>query len=111
MLQVDETTTYIEYIEEQRRVRVQDLMKDYGFLTLAGLYWLAEGENRFGCNPGAESGTACGTDIILPPNTAPDFCGILTLSQGKVTIEVADGVEIVTATGEKVSKRLLQGDH
>ena len=39
-------------VEQWRSARVASLTSDNGWLTLAGLYWLKEGENTFGRAPG-----------------------------------------------------------
>ena len=63
-----------------------DSRAERGWLNLAGLYWLGEGENSFGSDPG--------NDIIFPQK-ADAFCGSLMLSeQGKVTLKVKEGVRI-----------------
>src|SRR6202050_2311561 len=38
-------------VNEWRTKRVNSLTSDSGWLTLAGLFWLREGENTFGRNP------------------------------------------------------------
>ena len=43
---------------------------DGGWLTLAGLFWLKEGPNRFGTDPSS--------DFVLPPGTAPARADALT---------------------------------
>ena len=39
-------------VESWRATRAKGLVSDSGWLTLAGLYWLKEGENSFGRDPG-----------------------------------------------------------
>ena len=46
-----------------RDQRESRLKSDTGWLTLAGLFWLKEGENRFGADPN--------NDIALPEGSAP----------------------------------------
>lgn len=94
---------YVADIAKAREQRVQELLKDYSFLTLAGLYWLTEGKNCFGSDPA--------NAIAVPPDSAPDFCGNFYLTGGKVAIEVAPGVEVTTSAGDRVTKMTLKGDH
>ena len=55
-------------VTEGRARRIEALKSDEGWLTLAGLFWLKEGENRFGRDGG--------NDLVLenprsPPIAAP----------------------------------------
>ena len=72
-----------------------------GWLTLAGLYWLEEGENSFGSDPA--------NDIVFA-DKADAFGGTLVLEDSIVTIRVAEGVDI-TSDGTPVRELLLFNDH
>lgn len=61
----------IEQWKEQRLTRLQ---RDDGWLTLAGLFWLKEGENRFG--------TDSTNVIVLPRGTSPSVAGSVWLEKG-----------------------------
>ena len=58
--------------------RLASLTKDDGWLTLVGLFWLKEGENKFGSD--------AKNPIVLPKDKAPAFAGSLWLEQGHVRL-------------------------
>lgn len=99
MIKTDE---YVTHVEEQRQQRVKELLKDFGFFTLAGLFWLEEGVNRFGTDPSNE--------IVLPPQSAPDFCGHFRLENGQVVVEIAPDVKVTKREGGLVTSMILQSD-
>lgn len=76
---------YINSIKKWREDRINRLKSESGWLNLAGLYWLKEGQNTFG--------SAKDNDIIFP-STAPEHIGILTLQDSSVTADINPGVEI-----------------
>jgi len=92
---------YQKEIEAWRQAREARLRSDDGWLTVAGLFWLKEGENQLGSDPGAT--------VVLPAHSAPARAGILRVHKGKVTIEPAAGVAI-TLGGKPVGKMDLRGD-
>jgi uncharacterized protein (DUF1684 family) len=95
------TDDYQKGIEAWRQAREARLRSDTGWLTVAGLFWLKEGENRLGSDPSAE--------VVLPAHSSPARAGILRLEKGQVTIEPAAGVNIVLG-GQPVGKRVLRSD-
>ena len=60
-----------------RRAREAALRADGGWLTVAGLFWLHDGANRFGRDPSS--------DIVLPDG--PPHAGVFELHNGKVMAE------------------------
>ena len=93
---------YLQMVEEWKKNRVETLKQPIGWLRLAGMEWLEEGENRFGS--GEE------VDIRFPEGAMPDFSGTFVLEDGVVTMKVADGVEI-THNGEPVTELVMdRGD-
>ncbi|MEM7129150.1 MAG: DUF1684 domain-containing protein [Chloroflexota bacterium] len=97
---------YIAKVEESRKQRDAELTVDLGWLTLVGLFWLQEGENRFG--------TATDNDLILSGSHAPPYGGILHLdslqADGKaVTLRVEPGVTM-SVMDEPITERVLQSD-
>ena len=66
-------------IEEWRQKQFTRLSGDQGWLTLCGLFWLNEGENKMG----ADSSNR----IIFPPGTSPAYAGSLWLEHGAVRLQ------------------------
>ena len=71
-------TTYQSEIAEWRRAREERLKAEGGWLSVAGLFWLREGANRFG--------TDAANDIVLPDG--PAKAGLFELRNGKVTVTI-----------------------
>ncbi|HLE69230.1 MAG TPA: DUF1684 domain-containing protein [Vicinamibacteria bacterium] len=86
-----EDAAYLREIESWRAERETNLKKDGSWLTVAGLYWLREGENTVGADPE--------NDFVLPEGTAPAFVGAFTFENGKVGFRAREGVT-VTQKGE-----------
>lgn len=70
--------SYEASIAQWQKTRAERLTSDSSWLTLAGLYWLKEGDNRIGS--GKEN------DVVFPAK-APQSVGTLTLANGKVTLK------------------------
>ncbi len=71
-------TAYQTEIAQWRHQREEGLKGDGGWLTVAGLFWLHEGVNPFGTDPGNE--------IVLPDGGAK--AGVFELHDGKVTVKM-----------------------
>jgi len=67
---------YIQQINEWHTKRVERLKEKDSWLSLAGLYWLNEGENSFGSDKS--------NDIVFPKGKAADFMGWFDLNNGEV---------------------------
>ncbi len=87
-------------VEQWRQKREAALKAEDGWLTLTGLAWLKEGENRVGSDPGA--------DVVLPPGT-PAKVGTITLHAGKAQFTAAGGVH-VAINGKPASSAELKSD-
>jgi len=92
---------YVREIETWRRERLQRLTADGGWLTVAGLVWLAPGANTFGAD-GANA-------VVLPAHSAPPRAGTFVLEKGRVRVEVHAGVP-VTLGGKPVTRTELRSD-
>jgi len=92
--------SYRKQIEAWRAERVAKLKADGGWLTVAGLFWLAPGRNRFGAAPGNE--------LVLPASS-PAHAGAFVLEGGHVSVEVDRGVT-VTLAGKPVTRAALRSD-
>jgi len=72
--------------EEWKETRIKNLKAPSGFLNLAGLYWLKQGENTFGSDSS--------NDIIFPSGM-PGTIGILNWMSNQVNVfQLIEGVSI-----------------
>lgn len=89
----DATDAYVAEIEQWHHGRVDRLTAETGWLSLIGLFWLDEGINTLGSEPGS--------DVVLPTSKAPRRVGTLTLRGDQVHLQVAENVSI-SREGEAV---------
>ncbi|MGH7454048.1 MAG: DUF1684 domain-containing protein [bacterium] len=75
---------YLGEIRAWQQQRIESLKSSTGWLNLAGLFWLREGENT----AGSDSTNA----IILPKDKAPDFIGSFILQDSIVTFKARPGM-------------------
>lgn len=95
------TASYEKKIKTIRRKRDEETASDpLHWLNLAGLFWLEEGDNTFG--------NAENNKIILLALPQP-HCGIFHLSNELVTLQPAEGVNIML-NGETAKLRPLRTD-
>lgn len=83
-----------------RAKKLEDLVGENGWMSLAGLYWLNEGRNLVGSNPMCE--------VVLPEH-APTFLGIVELRGKTARLQVAEGVQ-VQVNGKPVQKTILKSN-
>lgn len=93
--------SYEQELEQWRAKRLANLKGEEGWLSLIGLFWLKEGENRFGSDPAGE--------IVLPEGKSPAQAGTLRLAGGRVTLEARPGSGIRSG-GRDVSTLELKSD-
>jgi len=79
--------SYAESILAWRRKLDESLRAEEGWLALAGLFWLREGENSIGSDPA--------NDVALPAGSAPERVGWVGLEGGRARLRIAPGVEAV----------------
>lgn len=84
-----------------RQKRVEELTGEGGWLSLAGLFWLKQGQNRFGSAPSNE--------IVLPRNRAPRLSGSLWLTRGVVRLKAKPDAGI-THNGARATNLVLASD-
>ena len=94
-------TSYKAEIEQWRKEREANLRKDNGWLSVAGLFWLKNGENRVG--------TAAIDEIALPPQSAAARVGSFLFRNGKTVFTAESGVE-VRAAGKPVRTLEMKPD-
>jgi len=92
---------YRAEVRKWREERETRLKADGGWLTVAGLFWLKEGANRFGTDPG--------NDIVLPAGSAPARAGVFTFAAGRTTVTLEPGVA-ATIAGKAVTTADLKSD-
>ena len=83
-------------IQKWQTNRLASLTKEDGWLTLVGLFWLKEGENRFGSdtkNP-----------VVLPKDKAARIAGSLWLEKGKVRLDARPEANVFVVNGPDVDK-------
>ena len=94
-------STYVAQIEKWRQTREENLKKDDGWLTVAGLFWLRQGENSVG--------TGESNQIVLPRGSAPSRVGVFFLEGEKARFVAERGVP-VTSSGRRVESLDLRSD-
>ena len=92
--------SYIADHEEWRKSRLERLKSERGWLNLAGLFWLKEGENSFGSDPS--------NTIVFPENFPPNG-GSLILKDRTITLN-ADPAAAIRVGGEPITRAELKSD-
>ena len=82
---IEDETSYIKSIEQWQQDRLEGLKAKDGWLNLAGIYWLKQGEQSFGSDPS--------NDIVFPEK-AEDFIGTITVKDEVAYIKVNDEAEL-----------------
>src|SRR5215472_6005037 len=88
-------------IDGWRAQRLAALTSDDGWLTLAGLFWLKDGDNSFG--------RAAGNALVLDNPALTEHCGTFTVSGHAVRFTAAPGSG-VTHDGQPVQSLALAPD-
>jgi uncharacterized protein (DUF1684 family) len=96
---VDEA--YLAELEEWHRERSERLGSETGWLTVVGLHWLKEGENRFGTDPVNE--------VVLPEAAKVSYGGSLFLEGGEITVRPSEGTDL-RLRGEPVVETKIESD-
>lgn len=89
---------YEEKVLAWRADRYNSLVRENGWLALAGLYWLNEGRNLVGSNRLCE---------VILPERAPTFIGVVELKGKIARLTVAEGVRM-KVNGRLVEKAVLK---
>lgn len=82
--------SYKQSVEKWRQDYETKLTSDDGWLTVSGLFWLHEGQNRFGSDPHG--------DIVLPAGTGPATAGYFDFHAGKTVVHVKSDTHIAWLT-------------
>ena len=91
--------TYAKEIEAWQNERWKSLKSEDGWLTLLGLFWLKEGENKFGSDAANE--------IVLPKDKVSAYLGTIIVKDGTVRFNAPPGF---TVDGKPVSRLELRSD-
>jgi uncharacterized protein (DUF1684 family) len=91
---------YENEILEWRARKYDELVRENGWLALAGLFWLKKGRNLVGSNIMCE---------ITLPERAPTFLGIVEVRGKTIRLQVAQGVR-VEINGKVAEKAILKSD-
>src|SRR5205809_1211995 len=106
-------SAYQQSVEKWRQAYESRLKSDTGWLTVTGLFWLHEGENRFGSDPL--------NDIVLPAEAVPPVAGSFDFHARKTVVHVnpevpllvkakaADGAQLQSDAGDAVPDVLTIG--
>jgi uncharacterized protein len=96
-------TSYVQQMEQWRALREARLKADGGWLTVAGLFWLNDGDNT--------AGAAAGCDIRLPAGSVPEHVGVFHLHDGKTSFRAAEGAGVaVNGTPEQTAELKSDAD-
>ena len=102
-----ETTTlgsckqdYEQCLDQWKTDRLAFLKSEAGYLNLAGLYWLTEGQNSFGSN--------ADNDIVFPANAEPSI-GTFNLQDGEVQMNVSPDQDVLHRD-KSIKHILMAGD-
>jgi uncharacterized protein len=93
--------SYRRNIEQWRADHQRQLAKDYGWLTVVGLDWLKEGDNRVGADPSSE--------VPLPAGSAPERVAVIRYHAGQAILHPSAGVAL-TLNGRPAHETALRED-
>ncbi len=93
-------TNYEAEVEQWHARRLERLQRDDGWLSLIGLHFLEEGENRIGTGENIQ---------IQLPGEHPAYLGSIHLEEGRFRFVSAEGVEAMVA-GDRVTEVKLTTD-
>ena len=93
---------YEEEFKNWQESRMESLTNPTGWMRLAGMYWLEEGENSFGTGDQA--------DIKFPEGTLPAYAGEFILNNGKVSLRAADEIAFTNNADSFQQKEIYDGE-
>ena len=91
---------YEQQIIQWQAKRYTDLVRENGWLAVAGLHWLKEGRNLIGSNPLCE---------VVLPERGPTYLGIITLKGKTAQFQAANGVPAMI-NGKRLDKADLKSN-
>jgi uncharacterized protein len=97
----DTSEQYWKEVEQWRAEHQKNLAADDGWLTVVGLDWLKEGDNRIGADPSDE--------VPLPAGSAPQRVAVISFHARKAVLHPAPGVPL-TLNGKPATETALRED-
>ena len=88
---------HVEEVENWHKRRIEKLRRPDGWLSLAGLYWLKNGENTFGTDPT--------NDLVFPEGKAPGSMGSFFLKDGTVTVRINPALRLLLSSQRHVQHK------
>jgi len=92
---------YEKEIAAFRKIRIDSLQHENGYLNLSGLFWLKEGENTIGADPK--------NDFNFPAEHSDSFLGKIILNKGVVTFKSSQANQVFSS-GQAVSEMIIFQD-
>ena len=92
---------YEKEIKAFRKIRIDSLQHENGYLNLSGLFWLKEGENTIGADPK--------NDFVFPTEHSDSFLGTIILNKGVVTFN-SNAANQVFSSGQPANKIIIYED-
>jgi len=92
---------YRQQVEKWRAQHQKALAADDGWLTVAGLDWLKEGDNRVGADPASE--------VALPDHSLPGRVATISFHAGQAVLHPAQGVPLML-NGKPAAQTALHED-
>jgi len=81
---------------------IENLKMETGWLNLAGLFWLKEGDNIFG--------SSRNNDVVFTGGKCPLVMGKFTLKDSIVTMVINNGINVI-CDNKKVFEKILTDEH
>jgi len=95
-----DSSEYLSELQEWKKNRLERLKSESGWLNLAGLYWLEEGENSFGSDS---------SNALIFPSPAPAFAGKIIKLKKEVFL-IPQSRDLIEISGDFSDTVRLQDD-
>jgi len=92
---------YEKEIMAYRKIRIDSLQHENGYLNLSGLFWLKEGENTIGADPK--------NDFVFPTEHSDSFLGTIILNKGVVTFKSNEANQVFSL-GQPANNEIIYQD-
>lgn len=92
---------YEKEIMAYRKIRIDSLQNENGYLNLSGLFWLKEGENTIGADPK--------NDFVFPTEHSDSFLGTIILNKGVVTFKSNEANQVFSL-GQPANNEIIYQD-